>query len=431
MKILHTVESYLPARHGMAEVVRQLSERLVARGHQVTVATSRDPARTTETIAGVRVRDFAVGGKAALGIWGEQRAYQHYLLNCDADVIVNFAAQQWATDLTLPLLKQLKPRKVFVPTGFSALGDPLFQNYFSSMGEHMRSYDACVFLSDSYRDIEFARREHVNQIAIIPNGASSEEFSSGADSTLKERLGIPRDNFLVIHIAGYLSEAKGQADAIKIFSRSELTNSTLLLVSPDFSRPFYHHFSPLKLAKSCYHLARGKRLQAIPYSTRLSLIRKTYERENKKFNRQILGLNLSRSDTVAAYLTADLLLFPSWIECSPIVLFEAAASRTPFLATNVGNAAEIINWTGGGRLLPGLPVNDAEGSVRADIARGSIMLNEIYQNREKRLAMAERAHGAWLQHFTWERITDQYEKLYTLLQEGHSICDTFMPPPAI
>ena len=45
MKILHTVESYLPARHGMSEVVRQVSERLVAKGHEVTVATSTPSAR--------------------------------------------------------------------------------------------------------------------------------------------------------------------------------------------------------------------------------------------------------------------------------------------------------------------------------------------------------------------------------------------------
>jgi hypothetical protein len=41
MKILHLVESYLPARNGM-QVVTQLSTRLVEKGHQVTVVTSYD-----------------------------------------------------------------------------------------------------------------------------------------------------------------------------------------------------------------------------------------------------------------------------------------------------------------------------------------------------------------------------------------------------
>jgi len=39
MKILHTVESYTPSINGMQQVVKQLSERLVLLGHDVTVAT--------------------------------------------------------------------------------------------------------------------------------------------------------------------------------------------------------------------------------------------------------------------------------------------------------------------------------------------------------------------------------------------------------
>ena len=41
MKILHTVEFYHPSVGGMQEVVKQLSERLVRLGHNVTVATSQ------------------------------------------------------------------------------------------------------------------------------------------------------------------------------------------------------------------------------------------------------------------------------------------------------------------------------------------------------------------------------------------------------
>jgi L-malate glycosyltransferase len=54
-------------------------------------------------------------------------------------------------------------------------------------------------------------------------------------------------------------------------------------------------------------------------------------------------------ETVAAYQAADLFLFPSDIERSPVVLFEAMASRTPFLTTAVGNAEEIFGWSGGDR----------------------------------------------------------------------------------
>jgi glycosyltransferase involved in cell wall biosynthesis len=429
MKILHTVESYLPARHGMSEVVRQISERLVERGHQVTVATSKDSRRQSEQIEGVEVRGFDVHGKSAIGVWGDVSGYQKFLLDFNPDIIVNFAAQQWATDLTLPLLSRLKARKVFVPTGFSALADPMFSNYFASMGEWMRGYDACVFLSDSYRDVDFARESGVESIAIIPNGAAAEEFERGKDHGLRERLGIPEDHQLILHVAGYLSVAKGQAEAVKIFSHSSLNKATLMLVCPDFAHGAVKALTPKQILKGLYHIARGNGLRGIAFPTQLQLLRRFNRKCNRSHDRQILGVSLSREDTISAFLDADLLLFPSWIECSPLVLFEAAASRTPFLVTDVGNASEIIRWTGGGRLLPGVCNNDKEGSVQADVEASARCLETLMADLETRQQMATNAHGAWLRHFTWSRIAEQYEQLYISLLAGEPIQALF-PPPA-
>jgi glycosyltransferase involved in cell wall biosynthesis len=431
MKILHTVESYLPARHGMSEVVRQISERLVQRGHHVTVATSNDQRRQNSQIEGVDVRSFDVYGKSAIGIWGDTSGYQKFLLGFNPDIIVNFAAQQWATDLTLPLLSRLKARKVFVPTGFSALGDPIFRNYFSAMGEWMRSYDACVFLSDSYRDVDFARTAGVESIAIIPNGAAAEEFDRFKDADLRERLGIPVDHHLILHVAGYLSLAKGQAEAVEIFSQSNLRKATLLLVCPDFDRPATAFVKPIHVLKSLYYIACGKSLRGVVFPFWFQHLCRLRRRRNRAQERQIKCVSLSREDTISAFLEADLLLFPSWIECSPLVLFEAAASYTPFLVTPVGNAAEIIAWTGGGELLPAQCSDDREGSVRADVAAGSQRLEALVADAPGRRRMADSAHRAWQAHFTWERIADQYERLYRCLLEGEAITDQFPAPPQL
>jgi glycosyltransferase involved in cell wall biosynthesis len=429
MKILHTVESYLPARHGMSEVVRQISERLVQRGHQVTVATSNDQRRQNNHIEGVEIRSFDVHGKSAIGVWGDVSGYQSFLLDFNPDIIVNFAAQQWATDLTLPLLSRLKARKVFVPTGFSALADPMFRSYFSAMGEWMRSYDACVFLSDSYRDIDFARSAAVESIAIIPNGASAEEFDRLQDPELRQRLGIPEDHQLILHVAGYLSVAKGHAEAVEIFSRSSLRKATLLLVCPDFDPAAMKALTPKQILKGLYHMSRGKGLRGIAFPTQLQLLRRFWRKRNRMHNRQILGVSLSRDETISAFLDANLLLFPSWIECSPLVLFEASAARTPFLITDVGNASEIIRWTGGGRLLPGVRCDDREGSVQADVDAGARCLDDLMADQQAREKMAESAHEAWLRHFTWSRIAEQYEQLYGSLLAGEPIQALF-PPPA-
>src|SRR5687767_4036163 len=62
MKILHTVQLYHPHKGGSEEVVRQISERLVARGHDVTVATGWDPRRQSKQLNGVKIRSFKIMG---------------------------------------------------------------------------------------------------------------------------------------------------------------------------------------------------------------------------------------------------------------------------------------------------------------------------------------------------------------------------------
>jgi glycosyltransferase involved in cell wall biosynthesis len=127
---------------------------------------------------------------------------------------------------------------------------------------------------------------------------------------------------------------------------------------------------------------------------------------------------LQRNQIVASYQQADLFLFPSNIECSPIVLFEAIASKTPFLVTNVGNSKEIIEWTKGGELLP---TNiDENGLSHADIPRSAKLLSNVLKDPNKIIKMKENGYANWLERFTWEKIAEQYEQLYAqLISESH------------
>jgi glycosyltransferase involved in cell wall biosynthesis len=295
----------------------------------------------------------------------------------------------------------------------------------------MHNYDACVFLSDSYRDIDFARSAGIESIAIIPNGAAAEEFERIKDFGLRKRLGIPKNHQLILHVAGYLSKAKGQAEAIDIFSRSGLSKATLMLICPDFSQPALKSLFPKHIHKASSYIACTKNLRLFAFRAWLKLLCLLWRNNNIAQERQIVFISLSRKDAASAFLDADLLLFPSRIECSPLVLFEAAASQTPFLVTDVGNASEIIRWTGGGRLLPGVRSNDREGSVRADVEASAHCLDNLMGDQQAREQMAKSAHEAWLQHFTWSRITDQYEQLYRTLLANESIQGLFPPPQSL
>jgi len=388
LRVLHTVESYHPAMGGMQEVVRQLSERLVALGHDVTVATSRSPQRDFTSLNGVRIAEFDVSGDPVRGYRGDIDGYRRFLLAGGFDVITNFAAQQWATDQMLPLLDQISAGKVFVPTGFSGLYWRGFEEYFRAMPQYMKKYDMNVFLSDEYRDIRFAREHGVTNTMLIPNGAGADEFLPRVEIDIRRKFGIPEGHFLIIQVGSHTG-LKGHGDAVSIFQKARIKDATLLIIA---NNP----------GGGCYRRCRCR-----------EAIFNGWQRLTGG-SKAVLMHSLSREETVAAYQQADLFLFPSNIECSPIVLFECLASRTPFLTTDVGNAAEIVRWTGAGVVMPTRQGRRgfSGGFSKARITESARLLERMYADASLREAMQTSGHQAWQERFTWEKIASDYERLY-------------------
>lgn len=377
VKILCTSHSYYPSVGGVQEAVKQIGEFLATWGHEVVVATAKDSHRKEMVINEVKIAEFAVSGNLVVGMTGETTKYQEFLLNGDFDIVINFAAQQWATDLTLQLLPRIKAKKIFVPTGFSGLYNPDYQNYFQSMKLWLGQYDMNVFLGNDYRDINFAKDCGVKRLIVIPNGASFKEFSIPTNIDTRRKLQITTDTFFILHVGSHTG-AKGHAEAREIFSRADIPNSVFVIIGNDH---------PGGCLKECVMAA----------ST----------------NRKIIITFLTRPETVAAFKQADLFLFPSNIECSPIVLFEAMAAKTPFLTTDVGNAREIVSWTKGGMLLPTEKLIEKKrlGYSRAKIGESVQVLKRIYTDKARRKRMARDGYAAWKKKFTWEKITRQYETL--------------------
>ncbi len=387
MKIVHCVESYYPAVGGMQEVVKQLSERLVGFGHEVIVLTRFHENRDFKSLKGVSVEQFTIENNPKVAVTEEEKRYQSYLLNLEADVITFFAAQQWATDLALPLLPKIKAKKVSVPTGYSGLYKAEFKHYFEEMRKHILHYDMNVYLSNDYRDINFARENGVVKMTIIPNGAAADEFLPSTEIDVRADLKIPKNDFLILHVGSYTGD-KGHREAVQMFYRSDIKKGTLLMIGNKyeyFKRQYIKH--PLFGLTWVYH----------QFFTKKKIIFGFY----------------SRAFTVAAYKQADLFLFPSNIECSPIVLFECAAASLPFLSSDAGNSKEISEWTGGGEVIPSTKNKDGYSHVNIDA--GTKLLNELYHNSAKRNNMAQKAYHNWQEKFSWEVIAQSYEKLYQSL----------------
>ena len=252
------------------------------------------------------------------------------------------------------------------------------------MKEYMKKYDMNVFLSNKYRDIDFARKNNINNIILIPNGAAEDEFLEESNIDIRKNLNISDNSFLILHVGSH-TQVKGHSEAIKIFNKANIKNTIFLMIGNSFKG-------------GCKYSCSFKRVASNLQSSLL--------RNNKK----IIITTLNREETVAAFKQADLFLFPSNIECSPIVLFECMASRTPFLTTDVGNASEIIEWSGGGKLLP--TIQDEGDYDKAEVNGSVKILEELYLNEKERHNMAETAYKAWKKKFTWEKIASEYENLY-------------------
>jgi L-malate glycosyltransferase len=392
LKILHTAEFYDPSVGGAQEVVKQLSERMAALGHDVTVATTALPERRNKVINGVKIAEFAISGNTVRGFDGDTKAYQQFLTKSDFDVTMNYAVQQWTTDLFFPIIGQIKGKHVLVPCGFSALYEPSYAEFYRAMPDVLRSYDATVYMSDVYRDITFAREHKVTNTHVIANAAGADEFEQldpASEQAMRDRLGVR--GLMILSIGNHTSE-KGHREAIMALMRAKLPDGATLVIQGN-------HYPGSGCYQECRRLAWLANLTT-PFT-----------------KKRIVLTNLPRPEVVTALKAADLFLFLSNIECSPIVVFEAAAAGLPFIASDVGNCREIAEWTGAGLITAGT-ATDQRGKTRADIGSAVALLEELGRDTAKREAMGRAGRAAWQARFTWEKITQEYLDLYDNIMKG-------------
>jgi glycosyltransferase involved in cell wall biosynthesis len=384
MRILHTVEFYHPSTGGAQEVVRRVSEGLVARGHEVTVATTDLKERGSSTLNRVEIRGFKVSGNAVRGCAGETERYRDFLLSGRFDVMMNYAAQQWATDLVYPILSQIPYRKTLAPCGFSGLFDPAYRSYFHELPGILKKYDHLIFHSNSGRDVQFVRQHGIDNGSLIPNGASLDEFSA-VHPGFRAQYRIPPDQALLLTVGSHTG-AKGHRVVMEAFRRARIGPATLIIIGNTLGSP--------GCLPRCKAQARFVNLATF----------------GKK---RVLLLDRPRAEVITAYQAADIFLFGSNIECSPIVLFEAAASGTPFISTACGNAAEIAEWTQSGVIVR--TTQDGDGSVRARASSIADAIEDLLGDRSRLEKLRRSGSESWTKSFTWEHIALEYERVYLKL----------------
>jgi glycosyltransferase involved in cell wall biosynthesis len=377
MKIIHTVCNYYPSVGGNEQIIQQLSERLVKRGHEVTVLTSLNPERNFEEMNGVSVKQFNIQGTKAIGIRGEIQEYQDFLLNSKFDVLLNYGCNVWTTDLTLDLLQKIDAVKILCPVGHTPLKSPLWRciywKYYRDLPKYMKNYDKIVYTSDNYGikhdyiDKNFGDKHKINNYCIIPNAVSEEEFTIDS-SYFRSKYAIDTP-FILLNV-GYHQHVKGHDFIIRAFEKLNRDDTTLVIIGNEIKTILPIH--------SCY--------------------KKCLKKSEQSHNKIKLLTNVPRKDTVAAFLEADIYLLGSKYECSPVTILEAIASKTPFISTNVGNVSEIKG---------GVIINNPDEMA--------YQTGQLLNDEDKRSLLGKMGYKSFYENYRWDEIVKRFEDLYLSL----------------
>jgi glycosyltransferase involved in cell wall biosynthesis len=395
-RVLLCCEHYPPSVGGVQEVMRQIAERLAVRGYEVCVATGSHPRRPADTVVkGVRVVSFSIKGNLVKGMTGPVAEYQRFLKEGGFDSILIKAAQQWTFDAAVDVIPMLEARTVFIPCGFSGFLDQRYHDYFEKMSEWLRLFDQLVFYASDYQDINFARRQGLTNISLIPNGVDEREFTYHNDFGIRRRLGVPDGNNLLLCVGSRIM-SKGHWEVLEAFRLARFDRPTTLVLN--VSPASTGLLSSLKRATK--HAVKGR----WPLSWLASIV-------NKDQNKKVLITNLPRHDLLALYNAANLFVFASHVEYSPLVLFEASAAGLPFISSSAGNSTEIAKWIEGGTIVGPKSVGSAEVEP-STLARAIESLLSDPVSLKASGSMARR--NIFQRGFVWERIIEKYIEVLAL-----------------
>jgi len=393
-RVLLCCEHYPPSVGGVQEVMRQIAERLAADGVDVTVATSPHSDRASDAVRnGVRVVSFAITGNWAKGMEGPIEDYRSFLLQGNFDAVLIKAAQQWTFDAAIEAVPQLKGRKLFIPCGFSGLHNPLYADYFRQVPKWLRYFDGLIFYASDYQDVAFAREHGLSPLHLVPNGVDEREFQCADVGDIRQRLGIDLEHDLLLSVGSRIA-GKGHWEVIRAFGQAHLNRPATLVINANAPG---NRFTGM-IKRHIKHALTG----------RWPLSWLAWWHGRSQTHKRVMILDLPRADLVSLYKAADLFILASHVEYSPLVLFEAAAAGTPFLASSAGNSQEIAQWTGGGTVVPRKRKDSAEVSVQALAREMETMLTDP----EKLRSMGQAARASiWAEGFTWNQIVRRYRHL--------------------
>jgi len=358
MQILLTSPTYPPFNSGLGNAVAQQAVFLADSGHHVVVATGGAERSSREDL-GVRVETFVLRGADSWlqPIRGDVAGYIDYLKNNDWDVMLFNAWQNWATDIALHHLSDLPGRKFvyshclstnvfFRHQPFSSLMRYLaWRPYWWRLPCVMRRLDGLIFLADCgcdsrFDDLQLAKRKAI-PFHVVPNALSPAAALALARGAAQQSA---RDRLIAV---GSYQWQKGFDFVLRAYAASSALNKIPL------------HFFGQEFS------AYGEKLRQHAGSLGVDPAYLVLQE----------GVTGERLQT--EYRRAHLVLSGSHTECQPLVLLDASACATPFVARATG-------CIGG---MPG-------GVVVRDGQEMAQQIDALCEDQPRWLALSEAARSA-------------------------------------
>lgn len=357
MKIAIFTNTYIPHVGGVAKSVSALVEGMRARGHDCLVIAPEfddQPADEQSVLRIPSIRnfngtDFSFRLPSGNMIGEAIKAFHPELIHSHHPFLLGEAAMRVAHQWGLPLVFTHHTR--YEDYVHYVLDDSKYLERLAVelATEYANLCDRVIAPSESIKDL-ITQRGVTTPIEAIPTGIDQDHFRSGDGSSVRKKLNITPDQFVVGHVGRLASEKNLGYLAKAVFAYLERdADSVFLLVGEGDS------------LKDIKREAQDRGL-----SGRLHLLGK-----------------LTSDALVNAYHAMDLFAFSSKSETQGMVLAEAMAAGTPVVALDASGARDIIEDGVNGRLLPEKSepdaFADAIAGLKQELASGSGKLAEAME----------------------------------------------------
>lgn len=410
MKILHVSPMYFPVLGGAELHLREVSEGLAARGHDVTVLTSNirnawdlwdaRPGNLPEeeSINGVKIvrlpPDGGVLGKLIRLCWNMPGGYRgftrllspsgvelfmrgpraygviSYLLRSNADVVASMN-WYWPLGLYCHLARQLKSYKLVGIPLFHTAEDWCAGDIYRQM---LGTCDAIV--TNTEYEADFSRRSNARNVRAVGVGIHPEDFEKRDGHAVRAAYNI--GHHPVVGFIGRPMANKGIATVIAAMKQVWKANSDVrfLLAGPE----------------------------PPPQTKEMLQLQELMAQEGK---RVIRICNFTDADKSSIFDAVDVFVLPSVGESFGIAYLEAWMCGKPVIGADIGPTRDVIHDGVDGLLVK--PNNSAA------LAENIISLLSDPLRREQ---MGQSGRKKTLARYTWDKIIDQMEGLYWGVVEG-------------